>query len=275
MTAGGRTERRADGCPAARRDRATAPPAWDLIVDTHGRPGADNMAIDWALLRAAQEGFAFLRLYRWDPPCLSFGRHEPAATRYDRDRIAALGLATVRRPTGGRAVWHEHEVTYAVAAPAEMFGSLPDAYIAIHRLLAGALRRLGAEVGLAERTERSLGPGAGACFAAPVGGEIVSGGRKLVGSAQVREGSALLQHGSILLQDGQDVVSGITRRDALPSGATSLTTVLGRPVTFTEVADAIAAQAQSTWPGSWARARVDPTPEDLRRFGDDAWTWRR
>jgi lipoate-protein ligase A len=275
VTTGGRTEERADGRTAEVPDRTTAPPAWELMVDTRGRPGAENMAVDWALLRAAQEGSAFLRLYRWDPPCLSFGRHEPACARYDRERIAALGLATVRRPTGGRAVWHAHEVTYAVAGPTEMFGSLQEAYIAIHRLLAGALRQLGADVALAARTERPMGPGAGACFAAPVGGEIVSGGRKLVGSAQVREGRALLQHGSILLQDGQDVVSRVTRRQALPSAATSLTTVLGRPVTFTEVADAIAAQAQSTWAGPWERADVDPTPDDLRRFGDDAWTWRR
>ncbi len=233
------------------------------------------MAVDWALLRAAQEGPAFLRLYRWHPACLSFGRHEPASVRYDRERIAGLGLTTVRRPTGGRAVWHEHEVTYAVAAPTEMFGSLRDAYIAVHRLLAGALQELGAEVTLAGRRAHVPGPGAGACFAAPVGGEIVSGGRKLVGSAQVREGNAFLQHGSILLQDGQNVVATVTRHYAPPPLATSLSTVLRRPVTFTEVADAIAAEAQSNWAGAWERVHVDPTPEDIRRFGDDAWTWRR
>ncbi|MBE0592722.1 MAG: hypothetical protein IH616_10020 [Gemmatimonadales bacterium] len=233
------------------------------------------MAVDWTLLRAAQEGSAFLRLYRWNPPCLSFGRHEPAGRRYDRDRIAEHGLATVRRPTGGRAVWHEHEVTYAIAAPAEMFGSLQQAYIAVHGVLAGALQRLGADVQLAGRPQHPMGPGAGACFAAPVGGEIVSGGRKLVGSAQVREGKAFLQHGSILLQDGQDLVSTVTQREALPPTATSLTTVLGRPVTFMEVADAIAAEAKSTWAGRWEQARVDPTPADLARFADDAWTWRR
>ncbi len=76
------------------------------------------MATDAALLdEADRSGRAFLRLYRWSPPCLSFGRHEPAATRYDRVAIARLGIDVVRRPTGGRAVWHEHEVTYAVAAP--------------------------------------------------------------------------------------------------------------------------------------------------------------
>src|SRR5258708_8481114 len=62
-------------------------------------PGPDNMALDQALLEEADEsGAAFLRLYRWNPPCLSFGRNEPALARYDRERIAARGLAVVRRP---------------------------------------------------------------------------------------------------------------------------------------------------------------------------------
>ncbi|MFN2326957.1 MAG: biotin/lipoate A/B protein ligase family protein, partial [Gemmatimonadales bacterium] len=89
-----------------------------LWRDETPRPGWANMAIDRALLDlAAGEGAVVMRLYRWHPHCLSFGRHEPALRRYDRERIAALGLDTVRRPTGGRAVWHARELTYAVAAP--------------------------------------------------------------------------------------------------------------------------------------------------------------
>src|SRR2546425_4755314 len=88
------------------------------MLDRAGRSGAANMAIDASLLaEAARTGRAFLRLYRFDPPCLSLGRNEPAAARYDRTAIARLQLDVVRRPTGGGAVWHEHEVTYAVAAP--------------------------------------------------------------------------------------------------------------------------------------------------------------
>ena len=98
---------------------------WTLLVDPVGQPGWQNMALDQTLLDlAVGEGRGFLRLYRWDPPCLSFGRHEPAMRRYDRAAIERQGLATVRRPTGGRAVWHADEVTYAVAAPAATLGSL-------------------------------------------------------------------------------------------------------------------------------------------------------
>lgn len=243
---------------------------WCLAVEPNGRPGPDNMAIDIGLLEEAdRRGAAWLRLYRWDPPCLSFGRHEPALTRYDRARVAALGLDVVRRPTGGRAVWHEHEVTYAVAAPIAAFGSLRAAYHAVHARLAAALQRLGADATLAP----ARAPGrlsAGACFAAPVGGEVLLGGRKAVGSAQVRLGAAFLQHGSILLDGSQDLVRQVSRDPGTAGHETTLTAALGRPVAFDEVAAAIVA----AWWGDvspTARPPVCPTAG----FSDPAWTWRR
>ena len=117
--------------------------SWRLLLDLDGRPGWQNMALDQALLARAGRGERWLRLYRWAPHCLSFGRHEPALRRYDRARIEARGLDAVRRPTGGRAVWHAEELTYALAAPAEPFGGLRQAYEEIHRMLLAALRRLG------------------------------------------------------------------------------------------------------------------------------------
>jgi len=234
------------------------------------------MAIDWALLRHAQEGSAFLRLYRWSPPCLSFGRNEPATSRYDVERIRALGMDMVRRPTGGRAVWHEHELTYAVAAPSDLFGSLKEAYISIHRVLAVGLRALGADVQIADRpTGPPVGPGGGSCFASPAGGEIVAAGRKLVGSAQVREGTAFLQHGSILLEGGQDVVTLVTRGPSAAPAATSLGAVLRRAVTFDEVATVVAAAARDHWQGRWDIAGPTCSALDIARFTDAGWTLRR
>lgn len=247
---------------------------WTLSVEPDGRPGRENMWIDAALLRAAGEGAVYLRLYRWAPGCLSFGRNEPARTRYDRARIEALGLDTVRRPTGGRAVWHEAEVTYAVAGPVALFGSLAATYEAIHRMLAAALRMLGVESELAPRPTRAPGPGAGACFAAPVGGEIIVGGRKVVGSAQVREGGAFLQHGSILLADGQDLVARVLVDPAPAPRAAALGALLRRDVTFAETADAVVDAAAEAWGGAWQRADP-PAPQEPNRFADPDWTWRR
>jgi lipoate-protein ligase A len=246
---------------------------WFLIADSRPHPGHEQMAVDAALLAAAQPDTAFLRFYQWNPPCLSFGRNEPATTRYDRERIAALGLAAVRRPTGGRAVWHDAEVTYAVAGPATLFGSLPKTYRAIHDVIATGLRALGVPARLAP-TATPVTPGAGACFASPAGGEVVVGGRKLVGSAQVREGHGFLQHGSILLADGQDRVAHVTRGAAPAAQAAALGEVLGRDVTFAEVSEAITAAARAAWPGTWTTSAPPAVPAD-NRYADPDWTWRR
>jgi len=227
------------------------------------------MAIDQALLQAADRtGRAFLRLYRWSPPCLSFGRNEPALERYDRGAITRLGLDVVRRPTGGRAVWHEHEVTYAVAAPIAAFGSLRESYHRIHERLRAALRSLGVEAEIAPEhptARRSDRPAA--CFASAAGGEVLVAGRKVIGSAQVRRGGAFLQHGSILLAGSQDVIRAISRQPSAGGGETTLSALLGRPVSFEEVTGAIVA----AWDGRCTPADC-PT---VRPSGSDAWTWRR
>jgi lipoate-protein ligase A len=245
---------------------------WHLLIEARGRSGAENMALDQALLEAADRtGRAFLRLYRFAPPCLSFGRNEPARERYDAAAIARRGLDVVRRPTGGRAVWHDHEVTYAVAAPLATFGGLRAAYHAIHARLAAALHTLGVAATLAP--DRPRPPGSpGSCFATPVGGEVLIGGRKVVGSAQVREGLAFLQHGSILLAGSQAVVRLVSRERGAGSGETTLAAALGRAVSFEEVADAIV----ETWgTGVTSPNLHQPPPTSITLFSDPAWTWRR
>lgn len=227
------------------------------------------MAFDDALLQDADRtGRPTLRLYRWSPPCLSFGRNEPARSRYDRAAIERRGLDVVRRPTGGRAVWHDAELTYAVAAPIALFGSLAESYRAIHGRLAAALRALGVRAELAA-PRRAAAVGAGPCFASPVGGEVLVDGRKVIGSAQVRRGSAFLQHGSILLDGSQDVINAVSLQPAAVSAATSLTAVLARPVGFAEVAEAILAAWDTPF------TVLHRPPPSSTAFSDPAWTWRR
>jgi len=237
------------------------------------------MALDMCLhARAARMGAGYLRLYRWAPQCLSFGRHEPAARRYDRARIERLGLDTVRRPTGGRAVWHAAELTYAVAAPEATMGSLRDTYHHIHATIAAALRALGAGVQLAP-ARRAAPVDAGACFSVAVGGEVVLDTSKVVGSAQMRSQGALLQHGSVLLSDDQSRLGNITTGGAAPPDVRSLSQILGRPVDWEEVALAIG-DAALPWSDRWAA--FDDEEHLLAdaeipavRFRDPAWTWQR
>jgi lipoate-protein ligase A len=248
-----------------------------LWIDPLPRPGWQNMAIDTALLECAQTGERWIRLYGWEPHCLSFGRHEPAARRYDAARVEALGLATVRRPTGGRAVWHARELTYAVAAPGECLGALGEAYRDIHLVLRDALGALGVEATLAP-ARRAAGVDAGACFASPAGGEVTVGGRKVVGSAQLREGAALLQHGSLLLEDDQATVPTVTPGWPAPAVSAPLARLLGRAVPRAQVADAVAAAAARRWGPPAARvgtpaAVLARAERHGPRFRSAGWTW--
>jgi lipoyl(octanoyl) transferase len=236
------------------------------------------MSIDVALLdRAEQQAESWFRLYRWEPHCLSFGRHEPTAHRYDADLILALGLDTVRRPTGGRAVWHERELTYAVAAPCSRFGSLRAAYQEIHALLARALKAIGIHATLAPRTRTPALEG-GACFSQPVGGEVLVDGRKVIGSAQRRRGNALLQHGSILLHDDQHRISALLDHTLYP-GECAGSGLLGG-VGIDDLAESVTTTLSRCWSG------VEPLSPELHqvmerakqhhaRFRSDAWTWAR
>lgn len=251
---------------------------WRVLVEPQGRPGAENMALDQQLLEEVEsrgDGVAYLRLYRWSPACLSLGRNERASARYDRHRIEKLRLPVVRRPTGGRAVWHDREVTYAVAAPLAAFGSLGESYRAIHFRLLCALRRLGVPATLSSGPPRGARLDIGPCFSAAVGGEIVVNGNKLVGSAQVRARRAFLQHGSILLEGDQSVVLSVTRAFQSAVNTTGLAQTLGRNVAFEEVMEAVL----ETWarPGEEIETMDSPRvdPGALAFFSDPAWTWRR
>jgi lipoate-protein ligase A len=237
------------------------------------------MAIDQALLDAAERGLGVLRLYRWDPPALSFGRNEPALRRYDRARIEELGLSVVRRPTGGRAVWHADELTYAVACPTDRFGDLRSAYRRIHEMLAEAVASFGLFPRLAAAPVAAQPVDAGDCFAAPAGGEILVGGKKVVGSAQVRQGTALLQHGSVLLGGTQQQVAAVSTGSPAPSGESSLGAALGRTVTFDEMAEAIAGTIGAPLEAADAPDEVPAILEAAAahelQFSSDSWTWRR
>lgn len=248
-------------------------------LDATPRPGWQNMAIDCALLDLVRAGEgAVLRVYRWQPWCLSFGRHEPVLRRYGKANISARGVDVVRRPTGGRAVWHARELTYALAQPASS-APLRESYRAIHGMMAEAVRRLGAPALLAADPPRVPGVGAGACFALPVGGEVVIAGRKVVGSAQLREDGALLQHGSMLLEDDQGMVRELSGDGAMPAAEITMSAALGRPVVFLEAAAAVRDAARAWRPG--CEDLADPSPilerahQHEAEFRSDEWTWGR
>lgn len=254
---------------------------WRLLL-TEPLSGAENMALDDALMeRARRTGEAVLRIYGWRRPTLSLGRNQWAAGRYDTDRAAALGIDIVRRPTGGRAVLHHHEVTYSVTAPASGLGTLRESYGCLNRLVLDALRRLGVNAEEARRSAPALAPGIVPCFETPTAGEITVDGRKLVGSAQFRERDALLQHGSILVDDDQCLASSLLIVPVAPApSAATLRALLGRAPGLREVMSAFTAALCAVGGRDVAPLETDILlDEDARRararYEDPRWTWRR
>lgn len=164
-----------------------------------------NMALDRWLLRRCEAGdpVPILRLYGWDRPTITLGRHQdPEVDRIDLARCRRLGVSVVRRPTGGRAVYHGRGLTYAVVAPIPReAATVAETYRWVAAALLDGLRELGlpvAELGRHRGADPAL---RAACYAAPSAGEVALAEGKWIGSAQRRLRHAFLQHGSIPLCD--------------------------------------------------------------------------
>jgi lipoyl(octanoyl) transferase len=161
--------------------------------------GYRNMAIDEAILMAVAGGQQppTLRFYAWDPPTVSVGYFQSVEREVDLERCREMGFGVVRRATGGRAVLHDDEVTYSVAIrEADFPGTVVQTYKRLSEGLVEGLVSLGiaAEM-LPHGTVKEHA--SAACFDAPSWYEVTCGGKKIIGSAQVRKASAILQHGSV------------------------------------------------------------------------------
>ncbi len=178
---------------------------WRLLI-TPPASGARNMAVDEAILEATARGeeHPTLRLYAWDPPCLSLGYAQPIADA-DLTALTSFGWELVRRPTGGRAILHTDELTYSVIGPANeprLAGSVLESYQVISEALLAALHTLKIPAEAQEKPQLApdADPKGPVCFEVPSNYEITIGGKKLVGSAQARRKQGVLQHGSLPLE---------------------------------------------------------------------------
>ena len=226
---------------------------WRLLLSKPAR-GVWNMAVDEAILECVGKGVSppTLRLYAWEPACLSLGRAQPVAD-VDIPRLQEHGWDLVRRPTGGRAVLHTDEITYAVIAPQSephVAGTVLESYHHLSAALVEALHLLGLEAEVQAhigKTGRNPNP---VCFEVPSAYEITFAGRKLVGSAQARRKQGVLQHGSLPLTGDllrilqvltfPDEESRLRAAGELQARAITMEEALGRNVSWNEAAHALA-----------------------------------
>ena len=177
---------------------------WRLILNTKPAPGSWNMAIDEAILELMDSGkiSPTLRLYAWNPPCLSLGQAQPVS-EVDFPSLILNGWDVVRRPTGGRAILHTDEITYSVIGPENdprLSGNILESYHRIAGALLKALEILNLEAIIKKSTTIPDKQPSPVCFEVPSTYEITVGGKKILGSAQARRRNCVLQHGSLPLR---------------------------------------------------------------------------
>lgn len=245
---------------------------WRLLWSDYA-DGYTNMAVDEAMMWAAAEGGVppTLRVYGWHPAAVSLGYFQAIEGQVDREEIARRGWDLVRRPTGGRAILHADEVTYSVVIPQSALrrgDSVMGSYREISRGLELGLQELGLQAALGEtatdpdhrQTAKDLPT---VCFAQASRCDLLAQGRKVVGSAQVRRRGIILQHGSVPLTlnsadqiavmpgpaeegpaPGSSLKGGEYHRQSrqrLRAAAQGIAELLGRPLTFEQLGQALAA----------------------------------
>jgi len=253
------------------------PTPWRLLISPPAR-GSWNMAVDEAILEAATRGDVppTLRLFGWQPACLSLG-YAQAAADADRVRLTQRGWDLVRRPTGGKAILHTDELTYSVAGPQtepRLVGSVLESYRRLSAALLKALHLLGipaqSQAEVLHSESASKGP---VCFEVPSNYEITVGGKKLIGSAQARRREGVLQHGTLPLYGDLTRICAVlafpgeTERslaaDRLVRRATTAEIVLGYPLDWNTAAHAFTTAFEQTLDMALTPAAL--TPSELER----------
>jgi lipoate-protein ligase A len=220
-----------------------------------GRQTAEeNMKEDSALLADCDQSRIppTVRLYGWSKPAITIGYSQKAEAELDIERCRELGVPIVRRPTGGRALLHANELTYAVVAPVSIppFNrGLKATFQAVSEALLVGLQGLGIQGEVNTSKQRSGSTRSPACFASLNHCEIIVDGKKLVGSAQKRTSRAFLQHGSLIIESDHKLFTSLLKfeneservalQEHLMQSTTTLNQTCGRKISFEEIGTAL------------------------------------
>jgi len=236
---------------------------WRLIKDSY-HSGFVNMAIDEAIMMAHREGLVppTIRFYQWSPPAVSLGYFQDLQKEIDVDVCKNMGIDIVRRPTGGKAVLHDKELTYSFIIK-ENHPLVNDSILETYKKISGGMIRglsyLGITAELVPLRKKLKSASSGnetkpkiphsdiksICFSVPSQYEVQVEGKKIVGSAQVRKKEIVLQHGSLLIELEKDKLfsvfnfpsSQIRERLKTRFNATSLEEILKKKINFSELSE--------------------------------------
>jgi lipoate-protein ligase A len=200
----------------------------------------------------------YLRLYRWDPYCISIGAHQ-SFDDIDKQSVNRDKLDVVKRPTGGRAILHAEELTYSVVLPVDSGYTPKSVYYKVSVALLNGLSKyskLLKNVTLqSEQPDfRNIlkQPQGKLCFASTAKSEITYSGKKLVGSAQRKMGSTLLQHGSILCGSfHKNIIKYLTDKSTigtnLDKNTCDIESITGEPVDYEYLAQCVKSGFEDEW----------------------------
>ena len=249
---------------------------WQLL-NTGFNSGKFNMDFDIDLARNALRGEAVLRLYRWQPYCISLGANQDFET-INIEKASVNNIDVVKRPTGGRAILHSDELTYSVVLPVSENLSARNIYHEINLALLEGLIIYNPKLNKIElendqpdfpsfyREEKST-----ICFAVPAKSELKYSGKKLVGSAQRKLGNTILQHGSILCGSYHiNIVNYLntenleTLKKEINKTTIDLGTILNQTIDYERLAESIAEGFENNFNMKFGRS-LNSEPEIIQQ----------
>lgn len=260
-----------------------------------------NMALDEALLDWHSEGKIppVIRFYEWSPATLSVGYFQRVGREINMEAVQQQGLGFVRRPTGGRAVLHEHELTYSIIV-SEDYPNMPKTVTEAYRVLSEGLLKgfhhlgMDAYFSVPDTEEKQVGlkrPKTAVCFDMPSWYELVVEGKKIAGSAQTRQKGVILQHGAILLDIDYEKLLSVflfsseeekqQMRAQLPEKAVAINQLVEKPITIAQSVEAFKIGFEQA-----LDIKLEPytlTEEQLQyvasieknKYANDAWNFRK
>jgi lipoyl(octanoyl) transferase len=275
-------------------------PTWYFINSGACRPSF-NMALDEALLDWHSEGLLppIVRFYGWTPATLSIGYFQQVKKEINMEEVKKHNLGFVRRPTGGRGVLHEHELTYSIIV-SEDYPNMPVTVTEAYRVLSEGLligfQNLGLDAysSIPDTDEKKSDlkkPKSAVCFDAPSWYELVVEGKKVAGSAQTRQKGVILQHGAILLDLDEDKLVSLFNypseavkarvRRGLPEKAVAINRLREIPATMEECVAAFKNGFEegldvNLEPYSLTNEQIEYVEAlETRRYAHDDWTYRK